>query len=468
MKSSENILFFLLVLSLGTIQAAQGQTKLTSLFGDQMVLQQNADVAIWGTDKPNTEIHVEGSWGEHATATTSANGTWKTNIKTAAAGGPYTLQVQGSNSLNLKDVLLGEVWLCSGQSNMEMPLAGFAGQPVIGANELILNSENENLRLFHVKRNSSATPLDTCDGLWKSANPSNVTKFSAVAYLYGKILQAKLKIPVGIICSSVGGTRVEAWTNKETLVSNEFDFSSIKDPSEINVNSPSVLFNAMIHPLVPYRIKGVIWYQGETNRNGAEQYQRFFRAMIDSWRKEWKQGDFPFYFVQIAPFKYEPAVNAAFLREAQLQTWQNTPNTGMAITMDIGDENGIHPAHKQEVSQRLAYWALAKTYGYNGIQYSGPIYKSMQVVASKVRINFDYAPGGVCSFNKELNHFEIAGDDRVFQPAIANIEKGKLTVYSELVAKPVAVRYAWKSYADGCLFNVFGLPSSSFRTDDWN
>ncbi|MBD1424189.1 sialate O-acetylesterase [Sphingobacterium arenae] len=468
MKSPKSILLFLLVLSLNGFQNLRAQTKLNSLFGDHMVLQQHADVAIWGTDKPHTAIKIEASWGEQASVTTNADGTWKTTIKTIAGGGPYTLQVQGSRSISLKDVLLGEVWLCSGQSNMEMPLAGFAGQPVIGANELILNSENENLRLFHVKRNSSAIPLDTCTGIWKNADPGNVAKFSAVAYMYGKILQEKLKIPVGIICSSVGGTRVEAWTNKETLTSNGFDYASIKEPANITVNSPSALFNAMIHPLIPYGIKGAIWYQGESNRNKAELYQTYFQAMISSWRKEWRQGDFPFYFVQIAPFNYGNGVNAAFLREAQLKTWQNTPNTGMAVTMDIGEENCIHPAHKQEVSQRLAYWALADTYGYKGIQYSGPIYKSMDVVGNKAKIHFDYAPGGVCSFNKELKHFEIAGEDQVFHPAVANIQKGSLTVYSEVVSKPVAVRYAWKSYADGSLFNVFGLPASSFRTDNWN
>lgn len=465
MKSSKNRLIFFFIFSLISIQITWAQTKLASPFGDRMVLQQDADVIIWGTDRPNTKVNIETNWGARATAITNAKGKWKTSIKTAKAGGPYTLRFQGSTTLNLKNVLLGEVWLCSGQSNMEMPLAGFVGQPVIGANELILNSENDNLRLFHVKRKASDKPLDTCGGIWKSANPENVARFSAVAYIYGKILQEKLKVPIGIICSEVGGTRVEAWTSKETLAANGFNFS--ENPSKISVNSPSALFNAMIYPLIPYGIKGVIWYQGESNRSNASQYKRFFQAMINNWRDEWKQGDFPFYFTQIAPFEHKSGTNAAFLREAQLYTFQSTRNTGIAITMDIGEKNSIHPARKQEVAQRLGYWALAKTYGYKGIQYSGPLYKSINITDNKAEISFDYAPNGVCSFGKELDHFEIAGEDKVFHPAIADIQRGKLTVYSNEVTKPVAVRYAWKNYADGCLFNVYGLPASSFRTDNW-
>lgn len=467
MKNSRNILVFTLLKFILIGSIAHAQTKLASLFGNQMVLQQNAEVLIWGTDKPNTKINLKTSWGEKANTKTDSNGDWKTAIKTIKAGGPYSITIKGSNNIELQDVLLGEVWLCSGQSNMEMPLSGFPGQPVYGANELIMNSTNNQLRLFHVKRKASDKPLTSCEGLWKNSIPENTAKFSAVAYTYGKILQEILKVPVGIICSSVGGTRVEAWTNNKTLAANGFDFHSIKNSSEITVNSPSALFNAMIFPLIPYTIKGVIWYQGESNRHNAEQYRQLFPAMINSWRKEWNLGDFPFYFTQIAPFDYKPDFNSAFLREAQLHTLQNTINTGMAVTMDIGEKDCIHPAKKTEVAQRLAYWALAKTYGYNGIQYSGPLYKSMKITGNKIDIDFDFAPNGVSSFGKELDHFEIAGENRVFKPAKAIIQRGQLTVYSDLVDKPVAVRYGWKNFVEGSLFNIYGLPASSFRTDDW-
>ncbi len=467
MKNSRNFFAFTLLIFVLIAQNTKAQTKLASLFGNQMVLQQNAEVLIWGTDKPNTKINIKTSWGGKANTKTDSKGDWKTVIKTINAGGPYSITIKGSNNIELQDILLGEVWLCSGQSNMEMPLSGFPGQPVYGANELIMNSTNNQLRLFHVKRNTSDKPLSSCEGLWKKSTPENTAKFSAVAYTYGKILQEMLKVPVGIICSSVGGTRVEAWTNNKTLIANGFDFHSIKNPSETTVNSPSALFNAMISPLIPYTIKGVIWYQGESNRYNAEQYKQLFPAMINSWRQEWNLGDFPFYFTQIAPFEYKPDFNSAFLREAQLHTLQNTVNTGMAVTMDIGEKDCIHPAKKTEVAQRLAYWALAKTYGYTGIQYNGPLYKSMKITGNKVEIDFDFAPNGVSSFGKELHHFEVAGEDRVFKPAKAAIHRGQLSVYSDLVDKPVAVRYGWKNYVEGSLFNIYRLPASSFRTDDW-
>ncbi|ADY53039.1 Sialate O-acetylesterase [Pseudopedobacter saltans DSM 12145] len=471
MKKLNNILYISLstvFLSFSPIEKAYSQTKISSLLGSHMVLQQNTEVSIWGNDKPNTKITITSSWGQKSITTTNANGEWRTSIKTTKAGGPYTLNILGSEKISLEDILLGEVWLCSGQSNMEMPLKGFAGQPIQNAQELITNSTNTNLRLFHVKRNTSKTPLFDLVGTWKEATPLNVMDFSAVAYLYGKILQEKLNVPIGIICSSVGGTRVEAWTNNKTLKESDFDFSSIKNTDEITVNSPSVLFNAMINPLTPFNIKGVIWYQGESNRNNATQYQKLFMAMINSWRKEWGNENMPFYFTQIAPFEYNPSVNAAFLREAQLRTLQNTKNTGMAVTLDIGEKTCIHPAKKIEVAQRLSYWALAKTYGINGIPYSGPIYKSMKVTDGKIELDFEYAPNGISNFGKELKYFTIAGEDQIFYPAKAELERGKLKVSSQQVAKPVAVRYAWENFVEGNIFNVFGLPASSFRTDNWD
>lgn len=463
-----NYRFSLFLFLFGLALTSFAQTKVASPFGSQMVLQQNTQVAIWGTDKPNTKITVQAGWNERASVIADKNGSWKLYIKTAKAGGPFTLKVKGSATVNFEDVLLGEVWLCSGQSNMEMPINGLAGQPIIGSNEILLNGDNAQLRFFNVKKNTSRTPLDTCEGKWQQASPKNIGNFSAVAYLYGKMLQEKLKVPVGLICSSVGGTRVEAWTKKEVLDQVGFEYKSNQNTNQaINNNDPSVLFNAMIYPLIPFAIKGAIWYQGETNRSNAAQYRKRFSAMIDSWRKDWVVGDFPFYFVQIAPFEYGREFNSAYLREAQLQTFQNTSNTGMAVTLDIGEKDCIHPAQKKQVAERLAYWAFAKTYGLEGFMYSGPIYKSMSINGNKIQLEFNYAQNGVVSFGKQLNQFSIAGADKKFYPAKAEIIRGKLTVYSDEVSAPVAVRYGWENYTEAGLFNMAGLPASSFRTDNW-
>ncbi|UGU15944.1 sialate O-acetylesterase [Sinomicrobium kalidii] len=461
--------FLFITLCIGISVTSSAQTKIASLFSDHMVLQQNAEVAVWGTDRPNTRIKARTGWGEKSTAVTDESGKWKLSVKTGKAGGPYTLEIKGSEKIVLEDVLLGEVWLCSGQSNMEMPVKGFKGQPVYGSNDLVMNASSPQLRLFHVKRNMSRQPLDTCQGAWQRSSPGTVLNFSAVAYMYGKLLQQQIKVPVGIICSSFGGTRVEAWTSKETLSATGLDVEANrkKNMPEIDKNTSSVLYNGMIRPLIPYGIKGVIWYQGESNRGNHEQYKTLFSAMIDSWRSAWNSGEFPFYFAQIAPFEYKPEVNSAFLREAQLHTMLNTPNTGMAVTLDIGERSCIHPAKKTEVAKRLVYWALAKTYGYEGIQYSGPVYKSMEVIENEVRLDFDHAPNGVSGFGRELRHFTIAGSDKVFYPAKAEIRRGKLFVSSDNVANPVAVRYGWENYVEGCLFNLAELPASSFRTDHW-
>src|SRR5690606_33297247 len=247
---------------------------------DHMVLQQNSEVSIWGTDLPKTKIVVHASWGEDNTVYTDEGGKWKLQMTTGEAGGPYTLEIKGSEKILLQDVLLGEVWLCSGQSNMQMPMKGFNGQPVYKSNDLILNSSNAELRLFHVKKNMSKEPLDDIEGTWQQSSPEVVRDFSAVAYMFGKMLQQKLNVLVGIICSSVGGTRIESWTSKESLNQIDHDIANTSTV-EIDRNTPSVLYNAMIHPLVPYGIKGVIWYQGESNRRNYKQYKTLFPAMIN-------------------------------------------------------------------------------------------------------------------------------------------------------------------------------------------
>ena len=460
-------LTFLLLLSCSSLSFAQIQ--LPSFFGDKMVLQQNENAPIWGMDKPNVTIAVSGSWGKDATTQSDENGKWKLNIQTPSAGGPYSVTIEGSDKRTLSNVLIGEVWLCSGQSNMEMPVKGFSNQPINDSNETILNSKNDQIHLFTVKRNASLSPLDDVEGQWSSADPTSVKDFSATAYFFGKKLQSVLNVPIGLIHTSWGGSTAEAWMDEETLS----EFKSIKIPTEIpesRINqTATLLYNAMIHPLIGYSIKGAIWYQGESNASRAEEYKTLFPTMIESWRSQWETGSFPFYYVQIAPFGYN-GLNSAFLRESQLHTMLNLENTGMAVTIDIGDCNYIHPREKEKVGNRLAYWALSKDYAVDGVAFSGPVYKQISKnEAGKITLQFDYADAGLSGFGGKLDGFEVAGEDQVFHIAEARINGNRtLTVWSDQEKAPVSVRYAFKNCSQGSLFNTQGLPASSFRTDKWD
>ncbi len=469
-----NHLRFYLFLILGSSMAIislNAQTKLPAFFGDGMVLQQKVDAAIWGNDTPFTKIYVHTGWNETEQTQTDHNGKWKVSIATPEAGGPYQIVIEGSQRIELKDVLIGEVWFCSGQSNMEMPLKGFPNQPIIGSNEAILNSENANIRLFTVQRNASIWPLDDVAGEWKTSRPETAREFSAVAYFFGKKLHETTGVPIGLIASAWGGSSCETWTDIPTLA----EHIQAEEPKEVPVddrqkrNTPSLLYNAMVHPFFGFQIAGVIWYQGESNKYGnrAASYKDIFPAMIRLWRTKWNQGDFPFYFVQIAPFTPK-AGNTALLREAQLYTLNTVKNTGMIVTLDLGDCSNIHPAQKKEVGDRLAYWALANTYSIEGISYSGPIYRDMEVQGNRAIIYFDHADMGLSNFGRSLNGFQIAGEDSVFHDAIAKIENTKvnsLSISSDQVNKPVAVRYAYDHCPEATLFNTAGLPASPFRTD---
>jgi sialate O-acetylesterase len=449
------------------------QTWLPSFFSDNMVMQQNAEVSIWGKDDPGTNIKISASWGAEAGGTTDSDGRWKTKISTPGAGGPYSMTIKGSEAIVLNDVLTGEVWLCSGQSNMEMPVKGYGNQPVTGSNEAILHSENAALRVFQIEKKPSAVPLDDVEGKWQAASPATTPDFSATAYFFGELVQEMLGVPVGLIVTSWGGSKAEAWMDRESLKS--FDEIDIPDevPETGQNQAASILYNGMLHPFIDYHIRGAIWYQGESNRNKASQYASLFPALIKSWRAQWNLGNFPFYFVQISPFDYgsseETKHATALLREAQLHTMQHVENTGMVVTADIGDCVCIHPADKPTVGKRLAYWALAETYGFEGIACRSPVYSSMEKTEDgKIKISFDHAPSGLTSFQKPLSGFEIAGDDRVFYPAQAVINRDRsVSVWSEDVPKPVAVRYAFADCVEGTLFNIAGLPASPFRTDDW-
>lgn len=462
--------FFTLLLFIGLTGISFSQTRLPAFFADNMVLQRQQPVSIWGTDSPQANITVQGSWGKNASTTSDANGHWKLKLQTPDGGGPYTVTIKGSKEIVLKNVLIGEVWLCSGQSNMEMPVKGYANQPVKGSKETIENSTNDQIRFLNTPRVVSITPLYDATGEWKAAGVSTTGNFSATAYYFAKKLHAQLGVPIGIIQTAWGASTIESWIDKQSLADFKHKIIPEKLPDSLPNRTPTILYNSMLHPYIGFTIKGVLWYQGEANREKASEYHALFSTMISSWRKQWQQGDFPFYFVQIAPF--EPGkVNAAFLREAQLHTMQSVKNTGMVVTMDIGERTVIHPSQKEQVGNRLAYWALAKDYTIKGVAFSGPVFKKLQKTGDgKIILSFDYSEQGLTSFGKPLTDFEIAGEDRIFYPATAiftNKKSTSITVWSDAVKNPVSVRYAFKSWAQGSLFNTQGLPASSFRTDEW-
>lgn len=460
------ILIPVLLLAFITMQA---EIKLPAIFASDMVLQQQTTANIWGKTEPNKKVTLFTSWNLRKYSTTSDDqGNWKFAFSTPKAGGPYSMIISDGKAVTLNNILIGEVWLCSGQSNMEMPMKGYPGQPVEGSNMDILRAENSKIRLFTVKRNYNIHPQDDVTGRWEEAMPISVRDFSATAYYFGRLLQEMLNVPVGLIQTSWGGSSIEAWMSEDMLkafpeakipTTNE----NAKDPNRI----PTMLYQAMIHPLIGMTIKGAIWYQGETNVDRAHSYTAMFKAMVEGWRAQWNQPEpFSFYFCQIAPYQ-NYGQNSALLREAQANAVKEVPNTGMAVLMDTGEKVCIHPAKKKEAGERLALLALNKTYNFPGIAAESPSVKNIEIKDNAITVYFDNVPLGVTGKDFESQLFTIAGEDKVFYPAKAKIQRTKIVVTSDSVKNPVAVRYAFDNYVEGDLFSTEGLPVSSFRSDNW-
>ena len=477
MKKNRLLLLFA-ALNLVAFQSAYSKITLPAIVSSNMVLQRNTTVKLWGWADANEKIAIKTSWLKKSiNIQADAEGNWSVDVQTTNTKEAQSIVLKSTASnIALDNILFGEVWLCSGQSNMEMPMKGYAGQPIFGAAEAVAKSNNPNLRLFSVTRVSgSKTPLKEVlkySG-WQQATPESVLKFSAVGYFYGQQLQEILDVPVGLILSAWGGSSVQAWMSTEALSPyQKVDLTN----RDINVKPnaiPTALYNSMMHPLIPYTIKGAIWYQGESNVEEAEKYKKLFPAMVQDWRKRWAIGDFPFYYAQIAPYIYsgnetvQNSKNSAFMREVQLQCLDLIPNSGIAITMDIGAENPIHPPKKKEVADRLLYNALHKTYGFAAVNYEGPTFESMEIKDAGLLLKFKNEDNGIYSYNG-LEGFEIAGSDKVFYPANAKIvDRKKVLVASDKVPSPVAVRYDWNNWVKGTLLNTNLLPASSFRTDDW-
>lgn len=469
--------FFAIVLLLAQL-SSQAKVRLSALFTEGMVLQQQSKVPVWGWADPQATVTLQTSWnGQKYQAKVDKLGQWKIVVQTPAAGGAYQIKVSEKNVIELNDILIGEVWLCSGQSNMEMPLKGYPGQPILGSTEAMMNSKDDQLRIYTVPRNPLLQPAsDSKPSVWKKAEPQSVVGFSATAYYFGRQLRKTLGVPVGLIHSSYGGSNVEAWMEASWLADQKDiqipkQEEGLKDKNRV----PTMLYNGMIHPIAGYGIRGIIWYQGESNYERPDQYAVLFPRMVEKFRSLWGNHELPFYFTQIAPFDYASLppyhvggkYNSAYLRDAQRKSLDKIPHSAMAVSMDLGEQNCIHPSHKQQSGERLAYLALHGSYGFASLNLKSPVYEKLEIKGNTAVLSFEDAPLGLTSYGKKIKTFEIAGKDQVFYPADA-VLKGKTIVVASLkVEEPVAVRYAFKDFVVGDVFGANGLPLSSFRTDDW-
>lgn len=428
--------------TLGSV--AQADVKLPHVFGSHMVLQRDQPVVVWGWADSGEAVTVTLDQ-KTAKCTADAKGKWKATLPALSAdGATHRLTVSGKNTIQLDDILVGEVWLGSGQSNMEMSL-----KDARGAKEAIAAAYHPQIRLFHVPKVIKDKPANDVEAAWKACTPESVPNFSAVLFYFGLKLESELKVPVGLINDSWGGSPIESWL-------------------PVGKKS-SDMYNGMIAPVKPFAIRGVIWYQGETNAmfGAGLGYFNKMKALVEGWRNIWGQ-QFPFYFVQIAPFSgYKPGLLPP-LWEAQVESLK-IPGTGMAVVTDLVDDmKNIHPLNKLDVGERLARWALAKTYGKAGVAYSGPLYQAMTIEGNKIRLVFAHVNAGLKSRNqKALSEFEIAGADGKFVPAEASIDGATVVVQSKDVSSPKQVRFAWHSTPTPNLMNADGLPASPFQTDKW-
>lgn len=502
MESHSRLLLGLSIASALGASSLQAEVRLPALFSDNMVLQQKRPVAFWGWADNGEKVTVEFR-GEKA-STEAKDGKWKVLLPMSKAGGPFELKVNGSNEITLTNVLVGEVWICSGQSNMEWPLRS-SFEP----EKDIANSKNSKIRLFTVPKLKSDAAVEDVKGAWSESDPESVPGFSAVAYYFGRDLQEKLGVPVGLIHTSWGGSPAEVWMREDLLAADPLYKKQILDNYETQLQNargeiqkweaerdaaqkagkafnrgkpgpywkPSELYNGMIAPLIPYTIAGAIWYQGESNAGAAWQYRMLFADMISNWRTDFGQGDFPFLLVQLAPWDKnrkrdlgeitrEPVDSDwAELREAQLISTQVLPNVGMAVITDLGDKDDIHPRKKEPVGHRLALAAEGIAYG-KSVVYSGPAYKELAVEGNRAIVTFDHAKGLAAS-EGELKGFAIAGRDQKFHWATGEIKGDQVILTSPNVPNPVAVRYGWADYPVVNLVNKAGLPASPFRTDNF-
>ena len=437
--------------------------SLPAIFSDHMVLQQNTEIKFRGWGKPQEKITLTTSWNSDTLRTESdSQANWSLVVKTPGAGGPYTIKVEGYNILQIQDVLIGEVWLLSGQSNMEMsPRAG-----ITGGDEAMRNAGHPDLRLFVVTHRTASFPNYDVDGHWMVCSPETMLDFSAVGYFFGTRLNKLLRCPVGLICSAWGGTPIEVWMPRDEILQNDKLRKGAEKltPVPWGPVEPGRAYNAMIAPLMPFSIAGVLWYQGEANTVNPDTYTAMLKTLIRSWRVGF--GDeFPFYFVQIAPYNDYSGDTGVKIRDAQRRVLSE-PETGMVVVADIGDTTNIHPKNKKDVGDRLANLALNQTYGMTELPYSGPLYSGFKVEKGKAIVSFEYCAG--LAAHGDLTQFEIAGDDGIWHRAKAQIRREMVVLSSSVVANPVNIRYAWGNASIPDLYNGVQLPASSFTSENWS
>lgn len=473
------------LLALMVVCGCFGKITLPKVVGSNMVLQRNTNVNLWGESSPNAKIAVTTSWN-NKTYNIAANrsGNWKVAIATGKEGGPYSITISDGQKTTLDNILLGEVWICSGQSNMEMPVKGYPGQPTDRSAETILEARQyPDIRMFTVRKHSATEPQNDCTGgEWLLPTPVSVGDFSATAYFFGKALNQTLGIPIGLISTNWGGSAIETWMSEENInsiagINREIAFSGKNDN-----NIPARLYNGMILPIADYTAKGFIWYQGESNRHNPKDYPALMTAMVEEWRTAWGDDKMPFYYVQIAPYFYDRKTDGfdqPMIVEAQYKALESIPYSGIAATTDIGHKSCIHPPQKNVVGRRLAYLALSKDYGLTGFAATPPRFRSMDRDDSKLVLTFDHlskpvgndASNSFATFDRNdtvvPEGFEIAGEDRVFYPAKADFRRDDILVYSESVPEPVAVRYAFRNVPNANVMTVADQPLPSFRTDNW-
>jgi sialate O-acetylesterase len=458
MKNNLLFVFFLMI-----CVSVKANITLPNIFGDNMVLQRNSEVKIWGWANPKEEIKLVSGWNNQEYKTVANNqAKWELTIKTPEAGGPYTISIKGYNEVVLKNILIGEVWVCSGQSNMEMS----ASWGIENGDEEVKNAANSNIRFFTVSKSTALTPQNNVLGNWVESTPETMKYFSAVGYFFAKRLREDLKnVPIGLISSNWGGTPAEIWMPEEVVQNDPVLLENAKklNEQEYGPHQPGRAYNAMIAPITGFKIAGTIWYQGESNV-GSLVYDKTLSALIASWRKAWND-EFPFYFVQIAPYKNGTNnFSNVTVRNSQRKILKEVPKTGMVLTSDISDTIDIHPKNKKSVGIRLANLALAETYKVNSNLVNGPLFKEIKTNKNKVTVSFDYAEG-LYFKDKKSNQFEVSDTDGIFYPAEASIKNNEVILTSKKVSNPVKVRFAWGNTIQSDLFNKVNLPASCFTSE---
>ncbi len=491
---------YAIAVSAGSLRA---EVRLPHLLSDHAVLQRDAPIHIWGWAAPGEAVTVTFR-AQHRSAAADTLGRWSVYLMPEPAGGPYSLQIAGSNTLTLSDILVGDIWLASGQSNMEMPLNGFPGSAVLkNAAEEISNANHSDIHLLHIPKTASQYPLDDQPATWTTCTSATAATFSAVGYLFARDIAAKEHVPVGVIDSTWGGTPAETWISMDGIAADASlmpifsQWAKLADthadmPASLSAEkqedaaaaasnqpkpkhawhpdpdswAPAGLFNGMIAPAVPFTIKGVIWYQGESNSvlTRVALYHQVFSTLISDWRREWQQGTFPFLFAQISSTTSTPQESWGMLRDAQRRTL-SLANTAMAVTIDVGDPGNVHPPDKQTVAARLALGARALAYG-EAVEYAGPLFREATPDGDGIRVWFDQTAGKLVSTDASLPGFEVAGDDHRFVPATARIDGETVLVSSPQLMHPKFVRYAWPNATQSTLSNKAGLPASTFTSED--